>query len=137
MALYTASRPATSPLTMSVFARLLLAITLLGSISLSPLNAQGRRDRDNENATTRSVQGVVMDAQENLLEGAVVQLKDTRTLQIRSFITRGNGSYHFHGLSKDVDYEIKADHSGKSSDTRRLSSFDSRPQAVMNLKIAR
>ena len=126
----------TSFFTMSVFLRLLLATVLLCSVAASPLAAQGRRDKD-ENTSTRSVQGVVTDGQDNVLEGAVVQLKDTRSLQIRSFITRGNGSYHFHGLSKDVDYEIRADHQGKSSDTRRLSSFDSRAQAVMNLKISR
>ena len=121
---------------MSVFFRLLFATVLLCGVAAPHLSAQGRRDKD-DNASTRSVQGVVVDGQENVLEGAVVQLKDTRSLQIRSFITRGNGTYHFHGLSKDVDYEIKADHQGKSSDTRRLSSFDSRPQAVMNLKINR
>jgi hypothetical protein len=99
-----------------------------------PVMAQSRRDKK-EDAKTRSVQGIVTDAQENPIEGAVVQLKDTRTLQIRSFITRTNGSFHFHGLNRDIDYELKADHQGKSSDSRRLSSFDSRSQAVMNLKI--
>ncbi len=98
-----------------------------------PLAAQRKDSR--ENANTRSVQGVVTDAADNPLVGAVVQLKDTRSLQIRSFITRDKGTYHFHGLSRDVDYELKADFKGKSSDARRLSSFDSRREAVMNLKI--
>jgi hypothetical protein len=109
----------------------LVAAALLLTVGAS---AQNRRD-SRESANTRSVQGVVMDAADNPIEGAVVQLKDTRSLQIRSFITRANGSFHFHGLSKDIDYELKADHKGKSSDSRRLSSFDSRSQAVMNLKI--
>jgi hypothetical protein len=112
---------------------LTLAIAAL-TLAAIPAAAQGRRD-SKENATTRSVQGVVTDSGDNPLEGAVVQLKDTRSLQIRSFITRGNGTYHFHGLSKDIDYELKADHQGKSSDSRRLSSFDNRSQAVMNLRI--
>jgi hypothetical protein len=98
-----------------------------------PLAAQRRESR--ENANTRTVQGVVTDGAENAIEGAVVQLKDTKSLQIRSFITKANGTYHFHGLSRDIDYELKADHKGKSSDSRRLSSFDSRRQAVINLKI--
>lgn len=110
------------------FAVLLLVIAL-------PLAAQKKDAR--ENANTRSVQGVVTDSADNMLEGAVVQLKDTKTLQIRSFITRGGGEYHFHGLSKDIDYELKAEHQGKFSDDKRLSSFDSRRQAVINLKIAK
>ena len=110
----------------ALFAMMLLALAF-------PLAAQKKDAR--ESATTRSVQGVVTDSGDNVLEGAVVQLKDTKSLQIRSFITRGGGEFHFHGLSKDVDYELKAEHQGKSSDEKRLSSFDSRRQAVINLKI--
>lgn len=98
-----------------------------------PAVAQKRDTK--ENTTTRSVEGVVTDNAETPVDGAVVQLKDTKSLQIRSFITRANGTYHFHGLSPDVDYELKADHQGKSSSQRTLSSFDSRKQAVMNLKL--
>jgi hypothetical protein len=70
------------------------------------------------------------------VNGAVVQLKNTKTLQIRSFITRDNGAYYFHGLSTDVDYEIRADFDGASSAARTLSSFDTRKQPVVNLKLA-
>ena len=110
-----------------------IALAMLVLCCALPASAQ-RREKG-ENANTRSVQGVVQDAADNPIEGAVVQLKDTKSLQIRSFITKANGAYHFHGLSPDIDYELKADHRGKSSDSRRLSSFDSRKQAVMNLKI--
>jgi hypothetical protein len=112
---------------------LLTAIAVFIVCCALPLAAQ-RRDAK-ENANTRSVQGVVADGSDNVLEGAVVQLKDTKSLQIRSFITKADGTYHFHGLSRDIDYELRADHQGKSSDSRRLSSFDSRNQAVVNLKI--
>ena len=98
-----------------------------------PASAQRRDAR--EQANMRSVQGVVTDRSDNPLSGAVVQLKDSKTLQIRSFITREDGKYHFNGLSTEIDYELKADHEGKTSDSRTLSSFDSRKQAVMNLKI--
>jgi hypothetical protein len=114
--------------------RILTAILAGALLTAVPAVAQSKKDK-NEDAKTRSVQGVVMDGQDNPIEGAVVQLKDTRSLQIRSFITRQNGSFHFHGLNREIDYELKADHQGKSSDSRRLSSFDSRSQAVMNLKI--
>lgn len=88
-----------------------------------------------EDSATRSVQGNVTDASNNLVDGAVVQLKDTKTLQIRSFITKADGMYHFHGLNPNVDYELKADHQGASSPLKTLSSFDTRKQAVINLKV--
>jgi hypothetical protein len=64
-----------------------------------------------------------------------VQLKNTRTLQIRSFITRDKGEYYFAGLSKDVDYEVKAQFAGHLSPSHTLSSFDTRPQPVINLQL--
>ena len=88
-----------------------------------------------EDRQTRSVQGVVTNNADAPLEGAVVQLKDTKTLQIRSFITKQNGTYHFHSLNPDIDYELKADHQGATSGSKTLSSFDSRKSAVINLKI--
>jgi len=92
-------------------------------------------DKKDENANIRSVQGVVSNAQGEAVNGAVVQLKNTKTLQIRSFITRDNGSYYFHGLSTDVDYELRAEFDGASSSSKTLSSFDTRKQATMNLKL--
>ncbi len=90
---------------------------------------------EKKDETIRSVQGVVSDAQGGAVNGAVVQLKNTKTLQIRSFITRDNGAYYFHGLNKDVDYEIRADFDGASSPSRTLSSFDTRKQPIVNLKL--
>jgi protocatechuate 3,4-dioxygenase beta subunit len=91
-----------------------------------------------EDQNVRSVQGTVFDSSDAPVNGAVVQLKNTKTLQIRSFITKENGAYYFHGLSPDVDYELKADNNqGSSSSTKTLSSFDSRKEAVLNLKLSK
>ena len=91
--------------------------------------------KKNEEEKLRMVQGVVSDAQENPIAGAVVQLKNSKTLQIRSFITQEKGEYQFHGLDPNVDYTLKAQHQGASSAERTLSSFDSRKQPTINLKI--
>jgi len=85
----------------------------------------------------RSVQGTLSDTAGNAVDGAVVQLKNTKTLQIRSFITKDHGSYYFHGLSPDVDYELRAEYQGASSPTKTLSAFDSRKQAVINLTLSK
>ncbi|HEY1238901.1 MAG TPA: carboxypeptidase-like regulatory domain-containing protein [Bryobacteraceae bacterium] len=109
-----------------------LALILL--ISLGGAFAQ-KQKKGAESADTRSVQGTVTNAEEMPVSGAVVQLKNTKTLQIRSFITQDQGSYYFNGLSTDVDYELKADSQGLTSGTKTLSSFDSRKQATLNLQL--
>ena len=84
---------------------------------------------------TRSVQGAITNADDSAAVGAVVQLKNMKTLQVRSFITKEDGQYHFFELSPDVDYELKADLQGASSGGKTLSSFDSRKKATINLKL--
>ncbi|MEO8595506.1 MAG: carboxypeptidase-like regulatory domain-containing protein [Candidatus Solibacter sp.] len=90
-----------------------------------------------KDSPTRSVEGAVTNPDEGSVTGAVVQLKNLKTLQIRSFITKEDGTYRFFELSPDVDYELKADFQGASSGSKTLSSFDSRKKAVINLKLAK
>ena len=111
--------------------RALLVVALLISI---PIASFAKKEKDPE-AGTRSVAGVVTAADDSVASGAIVQLKNTKTLQIRSFITQQDGRYYFHGLSPDIDYELKAESQGLSSSTKTLSSYDSRKDAVLNLKL--
>src|ERR1700681_610059 len=106
----------------------ILAVTCAGLLA-----AQTKKDK--EDPTIRSLEGQVVDPDDKPVAGAVVQLKDTRTLQVRSFITQADGSYRFSGLRADTDYEIKADYYGMSSDNKRLSNFDTRKIAIVNLKL--
>lgn len=92
-----------------------------------------KKEKEPENA--RSVEGKVINPSDAAVEGAVVQLKDTKTLRIRSYITLVDGTYHFHGLSPDTDYELKATHADSESQTRRLTVYDSRKKATMDLKL--
>jgi hypothetical protein len=91
--------------------------------------------KGDELSNTRSVQGTVTTPEESPVDGAIVQLKNTKNLQIRSFIAKDGGNYYFQGLSPDVDYELKAEFQGSSSPTKTLSSFDSRKKAIINLKL--
>ena len=93
----------------------LMAAVLL--MCAAGLFAQEKKKKGEE--TTRSVEGAVMAPDEKAVVGAVVQLKNTKTLQIRSFITKENGTYYFHELSPDVDYELKADYQGASSGAKK------------------
>jgi len=111
---------------------LILALVLTGSLNLATAFAD---KKDKETGNLRSVEGAVTDAQDKPVPGAVVYIKNSKTLQIRSFITKEEGGYYFHSLSPDVDYELHAESNGLSSGNKTLSSFDSRKKATINLKL--
>src|SRR5262245_52793937 len=111
--------------------RMTVAVVLLTCLASAAFAQQKNKSEDDR---LRVVQGTVTDAQDSPIAGAVVQLKNAKTLQVRSFITQENGSYQFHGLDPNVDYTVKADHQGASSPVRTLSSFDSRKKPVINLR---
>jgi hypothetical protein len=112
-----------------------LVVLLTLTVLMASAGSAQKRKENKEDATKRSVQGTVMNASDNVVSGAIVQLKDPKTLQIRSFITKTDGSFHFYGLSRNLDYELKAEHEGAISDVKTLSSFDGRSNAVINLKV--
>jgi hypothetical protein len=105
----------------AVFAMLLVLVSL-------PALAQ--KDQD-----LRSVTGKVLNGQDQPLTKAVVHLKNTKTLVIKTYITEPDGTYRFSALSPNVDYEIYAEKDGSRSDTKTLSAFDNRKQLTVTLKI--
>jgi len=87
-------------------------------------------------AQLRTVRGVVADkASDNPVASAVVFLKNTRTNAIRSYIADEEGNYRFSGLDPNVDYEVHAEKDGAKSAARTVSSFDSKKEIVLNLKL--
>jgi hypothetical protein len=88
-------------------------------------------------AQLRTVKGIVFDKSENPVSGSVVFLKNTRTNSVRSSYTDDSGSYRFSGLDPNADYEVHAEKEGEKSTTRTVSSFDSRKEIDLNLKIDR
>ncbi|MEQ1948467.1 MAG: carboxypeptidase-like regulatory domain-containing protein [Bryobacteraceae bacterium] len=93
------------------------------------------REERREEANSRAVQGIVTGADDKPAQGAVVMLKDLKTLQVRSFITQADGTYHFSGLKSDVDYELNAKSGEATVGTRKLSVFDTRKEAIVNFKL--
>jgi hypothetical protein len=64
-----------------------------------------------------------------------VQVKDMRTLSVRSFITQQDGMYRFTGLKKDIDYQLSAKAGELAAGPRTLSIFDNRTEAIINFKL--
>lgn len=114
----------------------LLMIALL-SAALCPARQQPpASDPSTSNATKmRSVEGVVTDAKGAPVPEAVVLLTDSKTLQVRSFITLKDGSFHFYGLSSDINYDLRAEHDKAYSATKTVSAYNDRKKITINLKL--
>jgi len=84
---------------------------------------------------TKSVSGQVLGSSNQPLPNAIVYLKNTKTLAVKTFIAQNDGGYRFHALSPNVDYELYAEYNGQRSDNKTISQFDSRSQLTIQLKI--
>lgn len=104
-----------------------------------PLGGSGSSDsnpgRKSTRSTSRTLSGSVLNKSDQPVPNAVVYLKDTKTLVVKTFIAQNDGTYRFPGLSNNVDYEVYAEQNGKKSGTKVLSHFDDREQARINLRI--
>jgi hypothetical protein len=83
----------------------------------------------------RVVQGKVVDKSDTGLKGATVYLKDGHTLSVRSYIAADDGSYRFGQLAQNTDYQLWAESNGKKSPVKNISSFDTRNEFNITLKI--
>lgn len=113
--------------------RVLVAVTL-AVLSAVTLSAQNNRDKK-EDANVRAVEGAVLGLDQKPTAKAIVQLKDTKSLQVRSYVTQDDGMYHFAGLRTDTDYELTASLDALKSGTKRLSTFDGRKIASIVLQL--
>lgn len=109
-----------------------LIVTALMIALAPPASAQRGKDPTTQ---PRSLQGEVTGHQDAPLEKAVVYLKNTKTLAVRSYIVASDGKYQFNSLAPNIDYEVYAEYGGEKSDTKTLNGFDTRPKAQINLHI--
>jgi Carboxypeptidase regulatory-like domain len=86
---------------------------------------------------SRFLSGKVLDNGDQGIPKAIVYLKNTKTLVIKTYIADPDGAYHFPGLSQSADYEVYAESNGKRSDVKTVSSYDTRNRVNINLHIDR
>ncbi|MFP5228663.1 MAG: carboxypeptidase-like regulatory domain-containing protein [Acidobacteriota bacterium] len=83
----------------------------------------------------KNLQGKVFDANDAPINGAIVYLKNSRNNAVKTYLSEKDGAYRFAGLQADTDYSVWAAFHGEKSGTRTVSSFDSRKQVYIDLKI--
>jgi protocatechuate 3,4-dioxygenase beta subunit len=83
----------------------------------------------------RTVRGTVVDKQDTPVSAAIVYLENRKTKVIRTALSDDHGLYRFSGLDPNVDFEIHAELNGATSSNRTISTFDTRNEIEMTLKL--
>jgi len=94
-------------------------------ILLMPLTAQD----------TRIVTGTVKNQDGRLLAGAVVEMTNMKSQQVRPNVTQSDGTYRFAAVNFAQSYRLQAKYQNCTGQVRHLSEYDWRPSAVINLRV--
>jgi hypothetical protein len=88
-------------------------------------------------AQLKTLHGSVIDKDENPVPSSVVYLKNVKSQAVKTYIADESGNYRFSGLDPNVDYELHAEHDDLTSPIRTVSSFDSRRDIEVTLKLSK
>ena len=111
-----------------------VALTLAMFMSVAAVGfAQNNKKGD---AELRTIHGSVVDSSDSPAPTSVVYLMNAKTEAVRTYIADDAGNYRFSGLDPNVDYQIHAEHNDSASPTRTISSFDTRKDISLTLKLS-
>lgn len=88
-----------------------------------------------QQAATRVVQGKVEHNDGSMAEGAIVYIKNAKSLEVRTYISTADGSYRFGQLNPDANYTVWAELKGHKSKEKSISAFDSKKVFDIALKL--
>ncbi len=85
--------------------------------------------------TSKTVTGQVFDASDNAIAGAAVEMKNLTNGKTSAIYVGPDGHFTFTDLKLTEDYQIQAHYKGQTSEVRKVSSWDTRTNLVVNLHI--
>jgi hypothetical protein len=88
-----------------------------------------------QQAPARVVQGKVQLGDGTPVKGAIVYLKNAKTLEVRTYISTDDGNFRFGQLNSDASYTVWAEYQGRKSKEKGVSSFDNKKIVDLTLKI--
>ena len=112
-----------------------LPLTLLAIFAVALVVSTSAQDKKAE-TQLRTVHGTAVDKDDNPVPSSVIYLLNVRTQSITTRIADDSGTYRFSGLDPNADYEVHAEHDDLTSATRTISSFDSRRDIEVILKLS-
>ena len=114
------------------------AVLFLSLLVAIPARAQDdSASQKKAEAQLKVLHGSVIDKSENPVPSGVVYLKNVKSQAVKTYIADESGNYRFSGLDPNVDYEIHAEHDDMTSSVRTISSFDSRRDIEVTLKLSK
>jgi len=119
-----------------------VAFALLAAGFVSPVSQSSQHGLGLEpacaqalNLGQRVVMGAVVDGNSAAVVGATVFLKDLKSKTIRSYTTNEKGRFRFAQVSMSEDHELWAEKDGKKTAVKTVSSWDTRPNFEVELKM--
>ncbi len=119
----------------SLLTRALGAFALMLPLSIAGAATPALAQSQSLATAQRVIGGKVVNADGAPQQGAIVYLKNMKTLEVRTYISTADGSYRFGQLGMDADFNLWADLNGRKSKEKTISSFDSKKNFDIDLKI--
>jgi len=88
-----------------------------------------------QNLGQRAVNGTVVDDASTPVMGATVFLRNTKSKSIRSYTSTKEGRFRFVQVNMSEDYDLWAEKDGRKSAVKTVSSWDTRKELEMELKL--
>jgi hypothetical protein len=121
------------PVGIGAISRIAFAMAL---VMVSVLSAGAQNQNKKGDAELRTIHGSAIDKSDNPVPSSVIYLLNVKTQDVKTYIADEAGAYRFSGLDPNVDYEVHAEHNDLMSATRTVSSFDSRRDIEVILKLS-